>query len=555
MTTPSFFGEPRLPRLSRLLHEIKNGEIHVPRFQRPFVWSPEQRLSLLQSIYLGYPIGSILVWRTQTWAERLTIYDRLGPVRLPKIDAQAGIVRQFLLDGHQRMTTLFASLGPGLYDKSELVDAWRESGAEDPQWPIYFDLLDADDQPFRLPSRLLSRDPMPETWLPLNILMDSYALSEFKDQLRAKEHSRETVNRVQSIADIFGDYAIPVVPIATEDLVRVTTSFKRVNSGGSKMSEVHMVNALTWSADFDLLEHMDDIDSSLAQVGWAGFDPQMVLNVCKAEFGLDIYRATPEALAGFFKKNPKALDGALEALEHAASILRTIAGVHGPAILPYSYQAVLLADALRGHQTLSESAMIKLNEWFWLTTLTEFFRGMTGSLFRRAQAHLGELLLDKADPRPPDMQDEIDPLRRFDFKSARSRAIALLLAELKPKSPMGEPLEASDLLALHGNDALVRLIPSSALPNNQRKLAQGPENRFLLSPRQGAELRKRLETEAETSLKNLLHSHAVTSSALSALKQHDYERFLKERRERLWSMEKERAESVGLTYRLPVVDT
>jgi Protein of unknown function DUF262 len=542
MPTPSFFDEPRLVRLSKLLQEIKDGEIHVPRFQRPFVWTDNQRLELLQSVYLGYPIGSILVWRTQT--RRLKTYERLGPVRLPPQESGLQLVQQYLLDGHQRMTTLFASLGPGLYEDDELEGAWA-SDLDDIRWPVFFDLSDDGPQPFRL---LRRRTEMPHyTWLPLDILLDSFALGEFKDVLRKKGEPRSRVNRVQAVADTLRDYTIPVVPTATEDLEQVTNSFKRVNSGGTKMNEVHMVNALTWSENFDLLERLDELAGSLKPEGWGSFDPQMILNVCKARFDLDVYKASAEDLARVIQRDPKVLDGARDAIVRASRALREIVGVHGPEVLPYSYQAVLLADALQQDQPLNDALRKNIWEWFWRTTLAEYFQSMTGSLFRRAQTHLRALMAGEVDASPPDLPDTIEPLIKFDFKGARSRAMALLLAELGPQASGDEQFEARTVLAEHGNEALIRLIPSGDLPRAHRRLADGPENRVLLPPREGTALRNALQSRPLRL--ELAGSHAISESALTALLEGNDQAFLIKRREALWALEEGRAREVGLEYR------
>lgn len=540
MNTPSYLGEPRLVRLGQFLKEIKKGELYVPRFQRPFVWTKKQRLALLQSIYLGYPIGSILVWRTQKWT--LQTYERLGAVRLPTQSPDSQMVRQYLLDGHQRMTTLFSSLGPGLYEE-EALQAVLVDADDGPMWPIFFDLLEEGPQPFRVQRR--KREAVPYTWLGLNILLDSYALGEFKDKLRAKGAARELVNRVQAIADTLRDYTIPIVPMATEDLEQVTTGFKRVNSGGSKMSEVHMVNALTWNANFDLLERLDDLSRSLEPEGWGGFDQQMIMNVCKARFEIDIYKASAEDLAKGLKQDPGVLNEARDAIVKAGQLLRRLVGVHGPAALPYSYQAVLLADALSDGPSPSGAIEGEIRKWFWLTTLTEYFQSMTGSLFRRAQLHLRDLVAGQATAKPPDLPDVIDPLLRFDFRGARSRAIALLLAELEPRTPDGSHFEAAAQLAQHGNDALVRLI------DNSEQLAAGPENRFLLPLREGRNLRLALDFPAGDDISVLLESHAIPEQAVLALKKGDESTFLIKRREAIWELERDRAKEVGLEYREP----
>ena len=40
----------------------RDGTLRLPTYQRPLVWSPEQALALVQSVYEGYPIGAFLVW-------------------------------------------------------------------------------------------------------------------------------------------------------------------------------------------------------------------------------------------------------------------------------------------------------------------------------------------------------------------------------------------------------------------------------------------------------------------------------------------------------------
>jgi hypothetical protein len=46
-----------------LVQEIERGEIEVPELQREFVWSDEQVKQLAESLYKGYPIGLIILYR------------------------------------------------------------------------------------------------------------------------------------------------------------------------------------------------------------------------------------------------------------------------------------------------------------------------------------------------------------------------------------------------------------------------------------------------------------------------------------------------------------
>ena len=543
MTTLAFFGEPRTPRLSKLLQEFQRGEILIPRFQRPFVWTYEQRLALMESIHSGYPIGAILIWRTQK--HRLTTYDNLGPLRLLP-DAEGETTRQYLLDGHQRMATLFAALGPGLYGReNQEPSRLPENEEERASWPIYFD-LEADKQPFRLPRK---REKAPSTWLPLESLFDSYALREFEDALKGQGYDRKIVNRVQSVAEIFRDYLIPVMPIATEDLEQVTRSFKRVNSGGTPMSEVHMVNALVHSLKFDLLKELDNLTTELKPVGWEDFDQQMILNVCKARLTLSLYNEEAETIAERLVTRPDVLLKVRDDIIKVAGVLDEIAGVRGPACLPYSYQAVLLADALQDVDVPSPQLLDKLRKWFWSTTLTEYFRGMTSSLFERARLHLHEVVKGTTELPPPMLSLIVDAVGSFDFRSARSRAIGLLLAEQTPVDPGGHPSNPFDLLAQFGVDALSKLFTERDVPESAKASVSGPENRFLISPRNARHLNDFRGGPGLFLDVKAFETHAISGSAVEALRRNEWVKFLQLRRLTIEDLERSRAQECGLEYR------
>lgn len=49
-------------QLSRLLAEIKDGDIGLPELQRPFVWSRTKVRDLFDSMYRGFPVGYFLFW-------------------------------------------------------------------------------------------------------------------------------------------------------------------------------------------------------------------------------------------------------------------------------------------------------------------------------------------------------------------------------------------------------------------------------------------------------------------------------------------------------------
>ena len=44
-----------------LIHEIRNGTMKIPDFQRNVVWNIDQTIKLLDSIAKGFPIGTFIL--------------------------------------------------------------------------------------------------------------------------------------------------------------------------------------------------------------------------------------------------------------------------------------------------------------------------------------------------------------------------------------------------------------------------------------------------------------------------------------------------------------
>lgn len=56
---------PEVVFLGKLIERIISGKIRIPNFQRPFVWKQQDIHVLLDSVFQGFPIGTILIWETE----------------------------------------------------------------------------------------------------------------------------------------------------------------------------------------------------------------------------------------------------------------------------------------------------------------------------------------------------------------------------------------------------------------------------------------------------------------------------------------------------------
>ncbi len=51
--------------ITTYLENLRRGQYQIPTFQRDVVWDRQRVKRLWDSIYKFYPLGSILVWRTE----------------------------------------------------------------------------------------------------------------------------------------------------------------------------------------------------------------------------------------------------------------------------------------------------------------------------------------------------------------------------------------------------------------------------------------------------------------------------------------------------------
>lgn len=84
----------------KLVEMIEAGELQLPEMQRQYVWPATRVRDLVDSLYRGYPSGSILVWETDTEAptREMAVGQQINPFSGHKL----------LLDGQQRLTSLSA---------------------------------------------------------------------------------------------------------------------------------------------------------------------------------------------------------------------------------------------------------------------------------------------------------------------------------------------------------------------------------------------------------------------------------------------------------------
>ncbi len=83
--------------IENLLNDIEMGNIALPEIQRPYVWDTTKARDLIDSLYKGLPVGSIILW---------DIYEVNGVKEInPEIKSNP---KYLVIDGQQRLTSLFS---------------------------------------------------------------------------------------------------------------------------------------------------------------------------------------------------------------------------------------------------------------------------------------------------------------------------------------------------------------------------------------------------------------------------------------------------------------
>ena len=234
---------PNVEYLPTIFRRIRSGEIKVPAFQRPFVWGPKQILALLESVYRGYPIGSLLLWRVD---KAILKIGSTAETEFPETEVEYPL--SYLLDGMQRLATLYSVFN---YDGDRAIKG---------KFNVIFNLEN------ELFQHYDERD-LPRYYVRLSDLFSPRELLRTQSFIGQQEGGDKLIERTIVLQSTFQEYLVPMVTIAHRDVGDVVQIFERINSTGTPLGPVDFMRAATWSEEFDLShelaglrEWLDEID-------------------------------------------------------------------------------------------------------------------------------------------------------------------------------------------------------------------------------------------------------------------------------------------------------
>lgn len=208
-------------------------EWSVPEFQRGFVWKATQVRDLAESLWLNYPIGSVLIWDAAT--KKATVE--------PKNASDAKTPSQWLVDGQQRTTALCILTGRKPYWWSS-AETWNDILK---RYDVRFD-IDAKESPFFVVANAATRKTRTNRYLPLQTLLNiDLTRDEGEKQVKqlAKEIKAHGLCDGMDAMEVFARLSRlcrmrdgEVVGITVDhDLEDVVDIFGRLNSKGTRVRE------------------------------------------------------------------------------------------------------------------------------------------------------------------------------------------------------------------------------------------------------------------------------------------------------------------------------
>jgi len=516
-----------------LISEIKKGIIKVPKFQRDFVWDIAKTASLLDSILKGYPIGTFILWETD---QRINEIKNIGNLDLP--DTPSGSSVQYVLDGQQRITSLFAAyLGAKIQKSGER----KVTDYNDIVVNLADDLDENEDYIIAVKGEATEFVSLHD------VLHFDFEMSQ---KLAKKGYSNAQISKIDRYSKAFSTYAFSTVTLRKNDIGSAIDVFTRINTGGKILTLFEIMSAKTFDekANFDMQALWDEFQDKLKDRKYENISPTVILQLLSL-----LISETKECKRKTILTLEKTdiIDtwaSAISAIEHAIDYFRTVLRIpvsqllpYDTLIVPFAYFYNITGKAPNGQQRKY------LEELFWRSALSLRYSSATESklaadIKRVDKIIAGErptygdvrLFISSAD----DLKDTV-----FSTGNAICKSILCILAYQEPKDFHNNAriLLDNSYLKIASSKNYHHFFPKAFL----RKTENGNANSIVNITLVSADLNKnKIRSKAPSvyleefrdenpELTNALKTHLIDIQH-SGVIQDDYSAFLKHRSEALY---------------------
>lgn len=323
-------------RVEDLVASVRAGRVRIPKFQAPLRWELADVLSLLDSIYRGYPVGTLLLWRRPAFAD-LIVHGSVRIVAPVVTDAL------WVVDGQQRILALTRALAG--------------AGFPDEPLAVFFDL---GREVFLRPGP--GQTPQAHH-LPLTEVLDPERLSKW---IRERPLPEAQQHAALGLGERLREYPIAAHVVSTDDEGVVREIFRRTNRTRKQIGDSEVFDALGSAGGMP--GSAAELARSLRAVGLGLLDEPTLLQMLVAMRGADPTVDPSVDLA------PKQVRQAMEDLMRGARatlvFLRDDARIPHISLLPYRSTLFTLMRFFHRHPAPHPRSRELLARWLWRGALT-----------------------------------------------------------------------------------------------------------------------------------------------------------------------------------------
>jgi len=332
--------------LGKVIDQLGDGKYRIPEFQREFVWDRKDIVDLLDSIYQSYPVGSFFFWRVpESMWNFFRDIDELDQPPIDEIRDSEFPEVSFVLDGQQRLTSLYSTLYGLEYDNTDYNE-------------IVFDLTDE--------SFKISKKDSPTLVSLCDVWMDK---REVRDKF--ERESSEYENFIEC-HDRLKEYKLPVVTVQTSDVDSVIDIFERINQQGTRLSRFDIVNANLWSQDFNLRVRIDeDLFPDLERNNFGKIERDRVIQTLALNIEGTCRTSAQRKLNS--EDVQSEWEDTKDGIINAVNYLRNKHGVKRADFIPYAGMIPVLSHYMYqiGEQQPKAEHEEMIDRWFWRVAVSE----------------------------------------------------------------------------------------------------------------------------------------------------------------------------------------
>ena len=357
-------------KVINLIAELSNHGIVVPEIQRSYVWKRAQIAKLLDSIYRGYPTGSILLWDTLQPIQSREMATSLGK------DMKPDFIPKIVLDGQQRITSLAK-----VFDRStpkqeriifnvvdEVFEPYSPRNANDPRWLDVTEFFTGGLNELDI----------------LDRLEDAGVVQRTGKELRDKLHDR--LKRLSAIKD----YQFPVEIVKEDNLEVVTEVFIRVNSGGTRLREAELALArLAWKLPGSIVGPFEMMEDACEERGFV-LDARFLM---RALVSVATGQSRFKDLKAFWQRPAKEIEEAWSRTERgiklALDFVEGNVGIPGSELLPSHFTLFPLIGVFSVRDNLTAAEENSLRRWFLIANAFSRYAGSPETFLNQDLSLLG----------------------------------------------------------------------------------------------------------------------------------------------------------------------